>query len=303
MKGEAVSDPSGCGVLRDEAPASRRTRIDREYDNSAVFTDVPRWREKWRERSDAVSRRPADRLDLAYGPRPLQKIDIFPCGSASARTAMFIHGGFWTRNSKETFRFLLSGIHAAGCNAAFLGYTLAPNARMDEIVEDARLGGRWLFSKLGEFGLASRPFVAIGWSAGAQLAAMIMDEPHVACGMGVSGVYDLRPMREASLNDALRLSDEEAARNSPRLNPVRSSKQFTVVYGARELPAFKAQSEDFYAALISVGSDAKKIVLPDHTHHSELDELFEADGRLVKETARLAWDPKVPVAITRLTDA
>ena len=285
---EPISDAPARGVGGDDTPASRRVRIDRDYDNSAVFTDVPRWREKWRERSEAVSRRPIDRFDLAYGPRPRQKIDVFPCGSASAPTVLFIHGGFWTRNSKETFRFLVSGIHAAECNAAFLGYTLAPDARMDEIVEEVRLGGRWLFSKLDEFGLASRPFVAVGWSAGAQLAAMNMDEPHIARGMGISGIYDLRPMREASLNDALRLSGEEAVRNSPSLNPARSSKQFIVVYGARELSAFKRQSEDFYAALIGVGSAAEKIVLPDHTHHSELDELFAADGRLVKETARLA---------------
>jgi arylformamidase len=288
MKTDPAADPSSCGLIRDDARASRRARIDREYDNSAVFADVPSWREKWRERSEAVSRKSIDRIDLPYGSRPQQKIDLFPCGNSSAPTVMFIHGGFWIRNSKETFRFLVTGIHAAGCNAAFLGYTLAPNARMDEIVEEVRLGGRWLFSKLGQFGLESRPFVAIGWSAGAQLAAMIMDEPQIACGMGISGIYDLRPMREASLNDALRLSDEEAIKNSPTLNPTRSSKQFIEVYGARELPAFKSQSEDFYAALIGVGSAAEVIVLPEHTHHSELDELFAVDGRLVKETARLA---------------
>ena len=286
---EPPSDLSARGVVGDEAPASRRARIDREYDNSAAFRDVPSWREKWRDRSEAISRRSIDRLDIPYGRGSLQKIDVFPYGSASAPTVVFIHGGFWIRNSKETFRFLVRGIHAAGCNAAFLGYTLAPNARMDEIVAEVRLGGRWLFFSLAELGLASRPLVAVGWSAGAQLAAMIMDEPHIACGMGISGIYDLRPMREASLNDALRLSEDEAVRNSPALNPVRSSKQFVVVYGARELPAFKAQSEDFYTALISVGSAAVKVVLPDHTHHSELDELFTPDGRLVKETARLAW--------------
>jgi|ERR1700722_13793298 arylformamidase len=275
-------------VVDDQASALRRARTDRDYDNSAAFTDVGSWRERWRERSEAVLPRPIDRLNLVYGLRPRQKIDLFPCGSVLAATVVFIHGGFWTRNSKETFRFLVRGIHAAGCNAAFLGYTLAPEARMDEIVEEARESGRWLVSRLGEFGLASRPFVTIGWSAGAQLAAMIVDEPYVAAGMGIGGIYDLRPMRDASVNDVLRLGEEEAIRNSPTLNPPRVSKPFVVVYGARELPAFKKQSEDFHAALVSAGSPTEKIVLPDHTHHSELDELFAAEGRLVQETARLA---------------
>jgi arylformamidase len=275
-------------VVCDRSLASRRAGVDRDYDNAAAFPDVALWREKWRERSESVSPQPTDRLDLVYGISPRQKIDIFPCGSVLAPTVVFIHGGFWTRNSKETFRFLVRGIHAAGCNAAFLGYTLAPEARMDEIVHEVRAGGRWLFSRLGEFGLASRPFVAIGWSAGAQLAAMIMNEPCVAAGMGIGGIYDLRPMREASVNDVLRLGEEEAIRNSPTLNPPRVPKPFVVVYGARELPAFQKQSKDFHTALVSVGSPAERIVLPDHTHHSELDELFAAEGRLVQETVRLA---------------
>jgi arylformamidase len=271
-----------------ESSASRRARIDREYDNSAAFSDVPEWRESWRRRSEAVAAGPAARLDVAYGPAPAQKLDIFPCGHATAPTALFIHGGFWTRNSKETFRFLVQGVHAAGCNAAFIGYTLAPNARMDQMVDEVRSGGHWLFSRLAGWGMAQRPLIAIGWSAGAQLAAMMMGERHIAAGIGISGVYDLRPMRDASVNDALQLSADEARRNSPTLQPPRYLGQFIVAYGARELPAFQSQSENFYSVLRDAGASTGRMALPQHTHHSILEELYQPNGALVSELARLA---------------
>jgi arylformamidase len=270
-----------------ESPASRRARIDRDYDNSAVFGDVADWREKWRHWSEAVPAGWPARLDLPYGSAPAQKLDVFPHGNRAAPTAVFIHGGFWTRNSKETFRFLVQGIHAAGCNAVFLGYTLAPNASMDRMVDEVRSGGRWLFSKLTELGLADRPLVVIGWSAGAQLAAMMSGEHHIAGGIGISGIYDLRPMGEASVNDALGMNQDDMLRNSPTLNPPRFSGRFVVAYGGRELPAFQAQSEQFYGVLRAAGLPGERLILPKHSHHSVLEDLYRPDGKLTQELVRL----------------
>ena len=283
-----MPEPLSDGAVSAELPVSRRAQIDRDYDNSAVFSDVPDWREKWRQRSEAVAVGQPAKLDLAYGSAPMQKLDVFPLQSKTAPTAIFIHGGFWTRNSKATFRFLVQGFHEAGCNAVFLGYTLAPNARMDRMVEEVQSGGRWLVSKFGELGFADRPLIVVGWSAGAQLAAMMMGESHIAAGMGISGIYDLRPMREASVNDVLRLDEDEALRNSPTLNPPRFARQFVVAHGGRELPAFQAQSEQFCAALSNAGTAVRQLILSEHNHHSVLEDMYRSDGRLVHELNRLA---------------
>lgn len=272
----------------DNSSASLRERIDKEYDNSAAFPDVPEWRLTWRSRSDAVPVVAPAKIDLAYGPRPRQKLDLFPHTDPDAPTAIFIHGGFWSRNSKETFRFSVSGIHSAGFHSAFVGHSLAPEASMDEIVDEIRSATRWLFANLSRFRLAVRPLVLIGWSSGAHLAAMAMGEDYVAAGIGISGVYDLDPIRHASVNDVLKLNDDAVRRNGALSYLRLRSGPFTVAYGQRELPGFRSQSERFFAARGEAGLPGELLILPGHHHHSIPDELYASQGRLTQHLAAFA---------------
>jgi arylformamidase len=52
-----------------------------------------------------------------------------------------LHGGYWQMNDKEPYAFLGEGLLPSGFNLVLLEYTLAPAARLDEIV--ARCGRRW----------------------------------------------------------------------------------------------------------------------------------------------------------------
>jgi arylformamidase len=284
----SLSAPLAIGEDADDREPSRRAHIDRAYDNSAAFPDVPEWRETWLRRSRAVPIQPLARLDIPYGAAPAQKLDTFPHADCAAATAIFVHGGFWSRNSKETFRFLVRGIHAAGLNAVFVGHTLAPQAGMDEIVCEVRTAARWTSAHLAELGFALRPLILIGWSSGAQLAAMAMSESHVGGGMGISGIYDLEPMRHGSINEILKLDGEAAQRNSPALHPAAKSGPFIVAHGQCELVAFRSQSENFHAARTEAGLSGPIIALPGHHHHSILDALYERDGALTQALARLA---------------
>ena len=267
---------------------TRRAHIDRAYDNTAAFPDVPEWRLTWQRRSQNVAIAPSAKLDLAYGTAPSQKLDVFPHSDPLATTAVFVHGGYWSRNSKETFRFLVRGIHAAGLHAVFVGHTLAPHAGMDQITAEVRSATDWIFGHLADFGFAVRPLILLGWSSGAQLAAMTMHAPYVAGAIGISGVYDLEPMRHGSINDVLQLDEDEARRNSPALHLPAHAGPFMVAYGLRELPAFCSQSEEFYKAWSAAGLPGSLLPLPGHHHHSVLDELYEPAGKLSQALAHFA---------------
>jgi arylformamidase len=273
---------------------SRQEHIDRAYDNSAAFPDVPEWRLTWQRRSENVATPPSAKLDLAYGTASSQKLDVFPHTDPLATTAVFVHGGYWSRNSKETFRFLVRGIHAAGLHAAFVGHTLAPHAGMDQIVAEVRSAADWTFRHLADFGFAVRPLILLGWSSGAQLAAMTMCAPYVAGGIGISGVYDLEPMRHETINDVLRLDEEAVRRNSPALHLPARAGPFMVAYGQRELPAFRSQSEKFYKAWSAAGLAGSLLALPGHHHHSVLDELYEPEGKLSQALAHFAQTAAAP---------
>jgi acetyl esterase/lipase len=227
-------------------------------------------------------------LDLAYGPGARQRIDVFPCGRAGAATALFFHGGFWTRNGKDTFRFLLEPLHQAGLNAAFAGYTLAPVEDFGDIVGDAASVTQWLAGHLADLGLASRPLLLIGWSAGAHLVATQMHLSEVAAGVAVSGIFDLEPMRLGSANEFLNLSEDAVERYSPTRSVPDRSAPLIVAYGADELPEFRRQSVEFHEAWERRGLPVCLMSLAGRHHHSVLEEFQPPAGLLGERLIQLS---------------
>jgi arylformamidase len=123
---------------------------------------------------------------------------------------------------------------------------------------------------------------------------MTMSAPHVAGAIGISGVYDLEPMRHGTINDVLRLDGDEVRRNSPALHLTARAGRFVVAYGQRELPAFCSQSEEFYKAWSAAGLAGSLLPLPGHHHHSVLDELYEPEGKLSRALAHFAQAAAAP---------
>ena len=60
--------------------------------------------------------------------------------ATSAPTLVFIHGGYWQTRAKEVFTLFAEGPMAHGINVALIGYTLAPDATLDEIVAEIHAG-------------------------------------------------------------------------------------------------------------------------------------------------------------------
>jgi acetyl esterase/lipase len=117
-----------------------RAALDAAYNNTAAVGMARRdaYVAARVARSDAFRKAHAGRIDVPYGEGPRQRIDVFPCGAAAAATLVFIHGGYWQQNDKEPFAFLGEGLLPAGFNLANVEYTLAPAARMDQIVAEVR---------------------------------------------------------------------------------------------------------------------------------------------------------------------
>ena len=137
------------------------------------------------------------------------------------------------------------GLALAGWSVAMPGYTLAPQASLTTIVEEIGAALDWLADHGPAHGVAG-PVVLAGWSAGAQLAVLHLGHRLVAAGLAISGIYDLGPLRDTALNDALKLSDEEIATLSPlRLPP--TPKPLAIAYGTRELPALVHDSRELHA--------------------------------------------------------
>ena len=75
-----------------------RQQLDDAYDNGKACPDSGQRRDGWIARSAQVRAERPELLDLAYGPRERNRIDVFRCGKANAPLYAFIHGGYWQRN-------------------------------------------------------------------------------------------------------------------------------------------------------------------------------------------------------------
>src|SRR5258706_8363793 len=128
---------------------------------------------------------------------------------------VIIHGGYWQHRAKEIFALFAAGPMAHGINVGVIGYTLAPEATLDEIVAEIYRSLDFLGEQLPALGGDASRIVVSGWSAGGHLTATALSHPKVKAGIGVTRIYPLEPIRPSYLNAKLGLDSTMSRRNSP----------------------------------------------------------------------------------------
>jgi arylformamidase len=255
--------------------------LDGGYNNMAAVADSQARLDDWTARSANLRSSAGAECDRPYGTGERQRFDVFRCGVAGARLIVFIHGGWWQRNSKEVFSCMALGPMALGCDVAILGYTLAPEFRLTQIVDEIAVGLDAIMKQQLKTG-REPACVLSGWSAGGHLTAMALAHPSVQSGISISGVFDLEPIRHSYNNDKLKLDTTEAKTLSPIKYQI-VSKPLLAFVGENELPELRRQTIDFAAHVESV----EAIVLPGHNHFSILDEMGSASGKIARALASI----------------
>jgi arylformamidase len=233
----------------------------------------------WDQRSALMRAQYSDHLDLRYGPRERNRIDFLKAAEAGP-TLLFIHGGYWQTRAKETFTVFAGGPMAHGINVALIGYTLAPDATLDEIVAEIHHGLDFLAAQLLALGGDPDRIVVSGWSAGGHLTSLALSHPHVKAGMAISGIYDLEPIRHSYLNVKLGLDEATSRRNSPMMQAGGVLKPLSLVVGSAELPLLRRQTADFAGHRAKHGLPVTYEEIPGANHFSIMDELVCPTGRI-----------------------
>jgi acetyl esterase/lipase len=260
-----------------------RTMSQQERDlglnNGVAVADSTATVAGWERRSAEMRTRFPDHIDLGYGPRERNRIDFLKAGD-KAPTLLFIHGGYWQARAKEVFSIVAEGPMAHGINVALIGYTLAPDATLDEIVAEIHAGIGFLTKQLPALGAASDGIVVSGWSAGGHLTSMALSHPQVRAGMAISGIYDLDPIRHSYLNVKLRLDGPMSRRNSPMMQPDGPIKPLSLVVGSAELPLLRKQTADFAGHRARYGLPVTYEEIPGADHFSIMQEMMSPNGRI-----------------------
>jgi acetyl esterase/lipase len=233
----------------------------------------------WEQRSGEMRRRYPDHLDLRYGTRERNRIDFLKAREGGP-TLLFIHGGYWQARAKEVFTVMAEGPMTHGINAALVGYTLAPEATLDEIVAEIHAGIDYLTGQLPALGAAASGIVVSGWSAGGHLTSMALSHPLVRAGMAISGIYDLEPIRHSYLNEKLRADEATCRRNSPMMQEGGPLKPLSLVVGSAELPLLRKQTADFAGHRARYGLPVTYEEIPDANHFTIMYEMMSPKGRI-----------------------
>ena len=233
----------------------------------------------WEQRSGELRQRHPAYIDLRYGPRERNRIDFLKAGD-NAPTLLFIHGGYWQARAKEVFTVVAEGPMAQGINVALIGYTLAPDATLDEIVAEIHAGIDYLAGQLPALGAAADGIVVSGWSAGGHLTSMALSHPKVRGGMAISGIYDLEPIRHSYLNEKLKADEAISRRNSPMMMAGGPLKPLSLVVGSAELPLLRKQTADFAGHRAKHGLPVTYEEIPDANHFTILHEMMSPKGKI-----------------------
>src|SRR5712672_3442787 len=165
-----------------------KAALDAAYNNSLAVANSADLMARGRERSTVVRAGPQTRLDVPYGSRPRERLDYFSSGATKPPLVVFIHGGYWQRNDKDMFAFIADGPRPHGIDVALVGYTLAPDARLTDIVAEMHQALTFLSERADDFGFDRNRLFVTGWSAGGHLTATTSSHPACRGGIPISGI-------------------------------------------------------------------------------------------------------------------
>lgn len=271
--------------------------LEAEYNNRARVPEHAdiflRWaREAENYRAEMLKAGRAE-LGLAYGDTPRQTVDLFMAEQADqGPLAMFVHGGWWRSLEPSSFSQMARGLNGHGVTVAVVGYDLCPNVDIAAIVDQIRRACAFLWQRLG------RRMLVYGHSAGGHLAAAMVATDWaslypkapadlVPAGYAVSGVFDLSPLVQISVNQDLRLDADGARRLSPASWSLPAGRAFDAVVGGLESSEFKRQSRLIVDAWRNK-AEARYQEVPAANHFTVIDPLLDPQSAMSRRVAELA---------------
>jgi arylformamidase len=246
---------------------------------------------------DAAAYRAARRehceLGLRYGDHPRQTIDLFlPDVAEDGRPLIvFIHGGYWRTWAPPLFSHFAEGMNRRGYAVALPGYRLCPEVSVADIIGDVRSAVLFLYRRF------RTPMVTAGHSAGGHLAAAAVATDWHALeapldilrhGFAISGLFDLAPLIETSVNAELRLDANAAAAVSPAFWALPANVVFEAWVGAQESAEYLRQSRLVAERWSDSGASARSVIIPGANHFTAPAPLADAKSDMVASLAKLA---------------
>ena len=210
--------------------------------------------------------------DIAYGPLPRQKLDLYTPETprADGKAVIFFYGGSWDSGAKGDYLFVGQALASRGVTTIIPDYRLYPEVRFPTFLEDSAQATRWAGDRVG----LPKLFV-MGHSAGAHIASMLaantpylaqagVDRMKMAAVIGLSGPYDFVPLKSAKLIDIF------SSANRPEIQAITFAKAplppALLIHGTADTTVYPRNSENLAAAWRRAGAPVELKLYPEVGH-------------------------------------
>ncbi|KAM9296768.1 kynurenine formamidase [Gastrophryne carolinensis] len=232
-------------------------------------------------------------LNVQYGERESELLDLYlpEVAPKGFPLLVYIHGGYWQFLSKEESGFMAPPLVSRGIAVMAMDYDIAPKGDMELIVSQVRRSIAFTVTRYPDI----TSVYLCGHSAGAHLAAMALTTdwshfgvtPRIEGALLISGVYELLPITRTYVNDALRMSQDVARRNSPMLLTEELMKsapacRLVIAVAEHDSPEFHRQSRDFHQRLQQAGMAVSFQQIDDTDHFNVIEMLPREEYQLTQ---------------------
>jgi acetyl esterase/lipase len=267
--------------------------------------------------------------DLAYGPDPLQRLDLSIPAAKGFPTVLFIHGGSLTSGDKtdKDYGDVCAPFPSAGIACANVNYRLSPGASWPAPADDVAAAVAWVRTNIGARGGDPHELFLFGHSSGALLVALVgSDDRYLARRkLKSSDLRGVIPMGSIMWDDELEQALKQHSRESVEAAfgrdsdgqifagldayqdhwPIRHVRAglppflFLIAQSEQEHPPVLKTDKKFVEDARALGNRADYKVLADRTHYSAIhdfskpgDPTFTLVRDFVRQIAAASGRPK-----------
>jgi arylformamidase len=266
--------------------------LDNAYDQIVYAPNRDQIGKRRLANSTAARARIGEPLRLAYGPTPIEGIDVYRTSKPNAPVAIFVHGGAWLNGTASEFTCLAEPFVHAGAHFVVLDFTNVDDTKgsLFPMVEQVRRAVGWVYRNAAEkFGGDPNRLYLTSHSSGSHIGGCVVTHdwraenlpPDVIKGATLgSGMYDLKPVRLSKRSKYVAFTDEMEQKLSAMRHLDKLNTPLILTYGTYETPEFQRQSRDFAAAVKAAGKPVELLVGEGYNHFEMLETLNNPFGLL-----------------------
>jgi arylformamidase len=277
--------------------------LDDAYDQSKYAPNIALVLRRYASSSELTRARLGAPQRIAYGPTPIEALDLFRARAANAPVMVFVHGGAWRGGLAKDYAFPAENFVHAGAHYIVLDFinVLEAGGSLMPMIEQVRRAIAWVAKNAASFGGDPGRIYLAGHSSGAHLGgcALITEwqkdfglpDDVIKGAVLCSGMYDLKPVRLSARSNYVKFTDAVEDALSTQRHLDRLQTPVTVLHGTQETPEFQRQTRDFAAAVKAAGKPIEFIVADGYNHFEMMETLaspFGPFGRAALDRMKLA---------------